>query len=58
MYRTGLNIPFPTKTHKKRRQSFKLNIEEAEKAAMDGHPANPSRKLSNQPKKRPGALPR
>lgn len=58
VYRTSLNIPFPTKAHKERRDSFKLSLEEAEKAAIDGKPLNRPRKQSGRVKKRSPALPR
>ncbi|XP_048480960.1 phospholipase D2 [Plutella xylostella] len=63
LYRTSLNIPFPTKTHKSRRASFKNTLhteEKAEKMAMEA--TVPSRSNSKRkdarPKKRKGALPR
>ncbi|XP_045534093.1 phospholipase D2 isoform X1 [Papilio machaon] len=60
LYRASLNIPFPTKTHKSRRASFKntVNTEEmAEKIALDAV-ASSSKKRDVRPRKRKGALPR
>ncbi|CAG4987978.1 unnamed protein product [Parnassius apollo] len=61
LYRASLDIPFPTKTHKCRRASFKntLNTEEkAERIALEAVPRNNPKKREGKPKKRKGALPR
>ncbi|GBP07269.1 Phospholipase D1 [Eumeta japonica] len=62
LYRTSLNIPFPTKTHKSRRASFKntVNTEEiAEKIALQATtPRSNSKRREARPRKRKGALPR
>lgn len=60
LYRTSLNIPFPTKTHKTRRASFKNTVdteEKAERVAMQAVPRSNSRRAVR-PRKRKGALPR
>ncbi|XP_063823653.1 phospholipase D1 [Ostrinia nubilalis] len=61
LYRTSLNIPFPTKTHKSRRASFKNTVsteEKAEKMALQALPRSNSKKRDGRPRKRKGALPR
>ncbi|CAH2979630.1 unnamed protein product [Chilo suppressalis] len=62
LYRASLKIPFPTKTHKSRRASFKntLNTEEtAERVALEALPRSNSKKRDGRtPRKRKGALPR
>ncbi|XP_041973451.1 phospholipase D2 isoform X2 [Aricia agestis] len=61
LYRTSLNIPFPTKTHKVRRASFKNTLdteEKAERQALEALPRSNSRKKEAKPRKRKGALPR
>ncbi|XP_026326584.1 phospholipase D2 [Hyposmocoma kahamanoa] len=60
IYRTSLNIPFPTKTHKSRRASFKNTVDteaRAERVALDALPRSES-KRGVRPRKRKGALPR
>ncbi|CAH0717450.1 unnamed protein product, partial [Brenthis ino] len=61
LYRATLQIPFPTKTHKSRRASFKntVNSEEiAEKVALEAVTRSNSKRRENRPRKRKGALPR
>ncbi|XP_075972616.1 phospholipase D isoform X2 [Anticarsia gemmatalis] len=61
LYRASLDIPFPTKTHKTRRASFKntVNTEErAEKMALQAMPRSNSKRRDGRPRKRKGALPR
>lgn len=63
LYRHSLNIPFPSKTHKSRRASFKntINEETAERIALQATQALPrsnSKKREGRPRKRKGALPR
>ncbi|CAG9562934.1 unnamed protein product [Danaus chrysippus] len=61
LYRASLKIPFPTKTHKVRRASFKNTIDSEEKAeivALQAVPRSNSRRREGRPKKRKGALPR
>ncbi|KAL4704091.1 hypothetical protein ACJJTC_016349 [Scirpophaga incertulas] len=62
LYRASLKIPFPTKTHKSRRASFKntLNTDSAERVALEALPRSNSKKREKEsrPKKRKGALPR
>nr|XP_008191551.1 PREDICTED: phospholipase D2 isoform X2 [Tribolium castaneum]XP_008191552.1 PREDICTED: phospholipase D2 isoform X2 [Tribolium castaneum] len=45
LFRAGLNIPFPSKTHKRKRKSFKMNVPEAgrgkRKAALPRFPKKP-----------------
>lgn len=44
LFRTSLNIPFPTKTHKERRNSFKNNAEQRKgkrKGALPRFPSKP-----------------
>ncbi|KAJ3657730.1 hypothetical protein Zmor_009514 [Zophobas morio] len=45
LFRTGLNIPFPSKTHKRKRKSFKMNVPKAgkgkRKAALPRFPKKP-----------------
>ncbi|KAJ8724801.1 hypothetical protein PYW07_015759 [Mythimna separata] len=60
LYRASLDIPFPTKTHKTRRASFKNTVdteEKAEKVALQAVPRSNS-KRQIRPRKRKGALPR
>ncbi|XP_061706490.1 phospholipase D2 [Cydia pomonella] len=60
LYRASLDIPFPTKTHKSRRASFKNTLhdeEKAEKVALEALPRSQSKKMAR-PRKRKGALPR
>uniref|UniRef100_A0A2A4JXB6 Phospholipase n=1 Tax=Heliothis virescens TaxID=7102 RepID=A0A2A4JXB6_HELVI len=60
LYRASLNIPFPTKTHKTRRASFKNTVdteEKAERVALQAVPRSNS-KRAMRPRKRKGALPR
>ncbi|XP_053600044.1 phospholipase D2 isoform X2 [Plodia interpunctella] len=61
LYRTSLDIPFPTKSHKSRRASFKNTVnteEKAEKVALQALPRSESKKRDGRPRKRKGALPR
>ncbi|XP_072941538.1 phospholipase D1 isoform X2 [Epargyreus clarus] len=62
LYRASLKIPFPTKTHKSRRASFKNTVdteEKAERVALQSIQAVPSTKRKeSRPRKRKGALPR
>lgn len=61
LYRATLKIPFPTKTHKSRRASFKNTLdteEKAEKMALQATSIANSKKRENKPRKRKGALPR
>ncbi|XP_068628198.1 phospholipase D1 [Battus philenor] len=61
LYRASLNIPFPTKTHKSRRASFKNTVhteEKAEKIALEAVARSNSKKREGRPRKRKGALPR
>ncbi|KAI8439933.1 hypothetical protein MSG28_001384 [Choristoneura fumiferana] len=60
LYRASLNVPFPSKTHKSRRASFKNTVndeEKAEKVALQALPRSQSKK-GTRLKKRKGALPR
>ncbi|CAF4949483.1 unnamed protein product [Pieris macdunnoughi] len=61
LYRTSLKIPFPTKSHKTRRASFKNTVdteEKAERIALEALPRSNSKKRECRPRKRKGALPR
>ncbi|KOB76440.1 Phospholipase D1, partial [Operophtera brumata] len=62
LYRTSLDIPFPTKTHRTRRASFKNTVTEetAERVALDAVavPRSNSKKRDARPRVRKGALPR
>ncbi|KAM3968327.1 phospholipase D [Aphomia sociella] len=61
LYRASLNIPFPSKTHKSRRASFKNTVnteEKAERVALQALPRSNSKKRETRPRKRKGALPR
>nr|XP_013190121.1 unnamed protein product [Amyelois transitella] len=61
LYRTSLDIPFPTKSHKSRRASFKNTVnteEKAERVALQALPRSDSKKREQKPRKRKGALPR
>lgn len=61
LYRASLDIPFPTKTHKTRRASFKNTVdteEKAEKVALQAIPRSNSKRREGRPRKRKGALPR
>ncbi|XP_045763314.1 phospholipase D2 isoform X1 [Maniola jurtina] len=62
LYRASLKIPFPTKTHKSRRASFKNTFEseeKAEKVALEAVPrSNSTKRREGRPRKRKGALPR
>ncbi|CAB3220831.1 unnamed protein product [Arctia plantaginis] len=61
LYRASLDIPFPTKTHKTRRASFKNTVnteEKAERVALQALPRSNSKRREGRPRKRKGALPR
>ncbi|KAJ0179151.1 hypothetical protein K1T71_004863 [Dendrolimus kikuchii] len=61
LYRASLDIPFPTKTHKSRRASFKNTVvteEKAERVALEALPRSNSKRRDGRPRKRKGALPR
>ncbi|XP_052738027.1 phospholipase D2 isoform X2 [Bicyclus anynana] len=62
LYRASLKIPFPTKTHKSRRASFKNTYESEEKAERVALEAvarkNSNKRREARPRKRKGALPR
>nr|QDR51023.1 Phospholipase D [Manduca sexta] len=61
LYRASLNIPFPTKTHKSRRASFKNTVvteEKAERIALQAVQRSTSKRSEARPRKRRGALPR
>lgn len=62
LYRTSLDIPFPTKTHRTRRASFKNTVTEetAERVALEtvAVPRSNSKKRDGRPRVRKGALPR
>ncbi|XP_050341987.1 phospholipase D2 isoform X2 [Nymphalis io] len=61
LYRATLKIPFPTKTHKSRRASFKNTVdteEKAERVVLQAIPRSSSKRREGRPRKRKGALPR
>ncbi|CAH2091665.1 unnamed protein product [Euphydryas editha] len=61
LYRASLKIPFPTKTHKSRRASFKNTVdteEKAEQVVLQAIPRSNSKRREGRPRKRKGALPR